>query len=260
MRRAFTLIELLVIIAILAVLVGLLLPAVQKARAAAARTGCLNNLHQIGLAMHHYHADRERFPPGGIEWRPFGNTTNRQLAWCAYLLPYLEQQNVAAQLDLSKPFDDPANADGAACVLKVFLCPASRRHADLIEGRGACDYGGIYGERIASPNNPAKGLMIYDRAFCIAEVSDGLSTTMAVSEDCGWTDGQWINGLNVFDVAYAINQAPAFEDDIRSDHLGGGANALFADGSARFLRQTLDLSTLAAICTRAGGETVGDLD
>ena len=137
MRRAFTLIELLIVVAIVAVLVGLLLPAVQKARAAAARTGCLNNLKQLGLALHHHHAEHERFPPGGIEWRPFGNTTNRQLAWCVFLLPYLEQQNVAAKLDLSKPFDDPANADGASAVLRVFLCPASRRRSDLIDGRGA---------------------------------------------------------------------------------------------------------------------------
>jgi prepilin-type processing-associated H-X9-DG protein len=102
--------------------------------------------------------------------------------------------------------------------------------------------------------------MLYDRAFRAAEISDGLSNTVAISEDCGFVDGQWINGRNLFDQAFAINRAPAFENDMRSDHPGGGANALFADGSARFLRDTLDLPTLAAVCTRAGGESIASLD
>ena len=82
---------------------------------------------------------------------------------------------------------------------------------------------------------------------------------MIVSEDGGWPDGQWINGRNVFDQAYAINYRPPpgefVENEIRSQH-PGGANALFCDGSARFLAEQMKLDTLAAICTRAGGEIV----
>ncbi|HMP60487.1 MAG TPA: hypothetical protein PKD86_14155, partial [Gemmatales bacterium] len=135
----------------------------------------------------------------------------------------------------------------------------ARRRAPTGDGRGANDYGGIFGERITSPNQPPKGVMIYDLAFALTEIPDGTSQTLMISEDSGFPDGQWINGRNVFDQAFPINKAPKWENDIRSDH-GGGANGLFADGSARFLRETMALPVLAAICTRAGGELITDDD
>ena len=101
-RQAFSLIELLVVIAIIVLLMALLLPAIQKVRASVDSLRCKNNLRQIGIACHHYHNDYGTLPPGGIEWRPFGNTTKRQLAWSAFILPYIEQDNLSKQLDLSK--------------------------------------------------------------------------------------------------------------------------------------------------------------
>ncbi|NOZ40219.1 MAG: DUF1559 domain-containing protein [Planctomycetes bacterium] len=255
MHRAFTLVELLVVIAILGVLVGLLLPAVQAAREAARRTQCQNNLRQIGVGLQLYHDLNETFPMGGLEWRPFGGSTERQLAWSAFLLPQLEQQTLYDRLDLTKAFDAAENAEGAATVLSVYLCPTSVRDEPLVEGRGPCDYGGIYGERITTPNNPPKGIMVYDQAFSFAEITDGASHTLIIAEDTRWPEGQWINGRNVFDQAFAINAAPKIENDIRSDH-PGGALGLLADGSAHFLRESLELKVLAAICTRAGGEIV----
>ncbi len=255
-RCAFSLVELLVVIAVTGVLLALLLPAIQAARETARRVQCSNNLRQIGIALHSYHAVYNCFPPGGLEPRPLWRN-GRQFAWSAFLLPYLEQQSVADQIDFGKPFDHPDNAQVAATVLSVYLCPSTPRTSPLHRGRGATDYGGIYGERITSPNEPPKGVMIYDRAIALRDIVDGSSTTLAVSEDSAFPDGQWINARNVFDQAYPINRAPRFENDIRSLH-PGGANGLFADGSVRFLSETMDLKTLAAICTRAGGEVVGD--
>lgn len=252
-KRGFTLIELLVVIAIIGILIGMLLPAIQMVREAARRTRCANNLHQIGIALQSYHNSKESFPIGGIEWRFGNNLSKRQLAWSAFLLPHLEQQNVYDQLNLNTPFDSAENEVGAANILPVYVCPSSERGIQLVSGRGPCDYGGIYGERISGPNNPPKGTMLHDVAVAISQIRDGTSNTLIVSEDTGWADGQWINGRNIFDQAFPINRAPSFENDIRSDH-PQGANATWCDGSVRFLAESIDLQVLAAICTRSGGE------
>ncbi|HMP60486.1 MAG TPA: DUF1559 domain-containing protein, partial [Gemmatales bacterium] len=134
LRSGFTLVETLVVIAIVAVLLALLLPAVQRVRGAASRLQCLNHLKQIGIACHHYHNDYGTLPPGGIEWRPPGNTTNRQLAWSAFILPYIEQDGIRRRLDFSQPFDSPINAPAAAQVIRIYLCPNSRRVEPTVDG------------------------------------------------------------------------------------------------------------------------------
>ena len=187
----FTLVELLVVIAIIGILVGLLLPAIQVAREASRRTQCQNNLKQIGLGLIHYHDQHETFPVGCVEWRPWGNTTQRQLAWSVYLLPHLEQQPLFERLDLSRAFDDPANAVAAATVLPVLLCPSvPTEHLLLASGRGPTHYGGIFGERIISPNNPPKGVMLNDQAVPIREVLDGTTYTLILGEDSQFSDGE----------------------------------------------------------------------
>src|SRR5262245_32285968 len=125
-RTAFTLIELLVVIAIIAILVGLLVPAVQKVRFAAARIDCANNLKQIGLALHNYHDVNKIFPPGYVASGAYvdgATDTSPGWGWSAFVLPYVEQEALFRQIDFTQPIEtQPAIQN----VVRVFLCPADQ--------------------------------------------------------------------------------------------------------------------------------------
>lgn len=137
-RRGFTLIELLVVIAIIAVLISLLLPAVQQAREAARRSQCKNNLKQIGLAVHNYHDTNSAFPAGyysyatrdgsGPAWASIDPLTwdaSPGWGWGTMLLPFLDQSSLYSSLDVNRSCWDPVNASGVSVKLSVFLCPTS---------------------------------------------------------------------------------------------------------------------------------------
>jgi prepilin-type N-terminal cleavage/methylation domain-containing protein/prepilin-type processing-associated H-X9-DG protein len=139
--RAFTLVELLVVIAIIGVLVALLLPAIQAARESARRSQCSNNLHQIGIGMINFHDSKKRFPAG--EWKPAGVPTSGGLAWSAWFLPYIEQQNthnlMDFKADMRKPPNWQADLTGPTnTVIPTYLCPSAARHQfrrDIETGR-----------------------------------------------------------------------------------------------------------------------------
>jgi prepilin-type N-terminal cleavage/methylation domain-containing protein/prepilin-type processing-associated H-X9-DG protein len=129
LRRAFTLVELLVVIAIIAILMGLLLPAVQKVREAGNRMKCSNNLKQIGLALQNYHDINGCFPPGYIDGNTDPNSTpNNDVGpgwgWASFLLPFLEQDNVFKQIDFSVTVGTGVNVQISKLPLKIFQCPS----------------------------------------------------------------------------------------------------------------------------------------
>jgi prepilin-type N-terminal cleavage/methylation domain-containing protein len=187
-RRAFTLVELLVVVAILGALVALLLPAVQAAREAARRTACLNNLRQLGAAMHGHHAARGSFPAGR------GAPTPRIFSPHAYLLDYFEQNAVAGMLDLDDapaPFTTPtASFDGArnraagVTVLPSLLCPSDDAHGRV----PGVDYGGANYAAAADSGAASGALVAGDGVFFLAsavrmkDITDGSAHTAAFSE------------------------------------------------------------------------------
>jgi prepilin-type N-terminal cleavage/methylation domain-containing protein/prepilin-type processing-associated H-X9-DG protein len=247
-RPAFTLIELLVVIAIIAVLIALLLPAVQAAREAARRSQCTNNMKQIGLALHNYESSNSAFPTGG-ESTNFntGGVAASQFVdggWStlARILPYLEGGTAFNALNFNlAEYNDAwgSNYTGASQVVAVYLCPSSTRSPDggrdgvdpndpfsqINNGYGYNDYGptvytdisplgvGGLGAQpwipLRDKNFRANGMLKQGKT-AIAEVTDGLSNTIAVAEDAGrdsrylspYTEGYW-NSLITRPVAMA---------------------------------------------------------
>ncbi len=184
-RCAYTLIELLVVLAIIAVLIGLLLPAVQKVRESAARTSCQNNLKQLGLALHNYHDAYGSLPPGSNT--PYPNLFSAH----AYLLPFLEQDNLQRTMNFKRapvPLgsdDGSANRSAALLLVKTFLCPS-----DSGTGRvPGSDYGGTNYVACTGTGTVSNGLTsVGDGVFYHAsrtklmDIRDGTSNTAAFSE------------------------------------------------------------------------------
>jgi prepilin-type N-terminal cleavage/methylation domain-containing protein/prepilin-type processing-associated H-X9-DG protein len=216
--RAFTLLELLVVIAIIAVLLALLLPAVQKVRGAANRLSCTNNLKQLGLALHQFESDRGRFPPGAVYGPlPEAGVRTDALHGCwPFLLPYLEQQPLFDRYRWDVDFSDLANQPTVATQLKLLQCPSAEPNrvvnasdpggAFVNGGQGACtDYSPVAG---VSPILADLGLIDrvgnYDGALPVnamirlTDITDGTSTTLLVAEDAGrpklWQAGRYVAG------------------------------------------------------------------
>ena len=220
-HRGFTLIELLVVIAIIAILIGLLLPAVQQAREAARRSQCRNNLKQLGLAMHNYADGYGQFPPGRIVYvspaddgtagANGGASTGNGNCFSAFaqMLPQLDQSVIYNQVNFSSGPDTTVNNNIAIVQPPVFICPSDSGTKNLAQGSG---FAGITNYVLntgttfpVSTKNPAgiavTGVFFENSRVRLADIIDGTSQTVCISEqilstpdDKGNSGGNW-NGL-----------------------------------------------------------------
>lgn len=286
-RGGFTLIELLVVIAIIGILIALILPAVQKVRAAALRAECLNNLKQIGLAAHQHHDAAKAFPAGMRGLGPL-----KFSSWLAALLPYIEQGGLwqiteDAYQQSSSPFKNPPHV-GLATAIRIYSCPADGR----AEQRGMApidkflvaftNYLGVSGKDLTTLD----GILFRDSHVRMADITDGMSQTLLAGErppsanlQFGWwyagvgqkftgscdvvlgveeqnalpiTPGSCAPGTYTFEPGRLDNQCDMFH--FWSLH-PAGAHFAFADGSVRFLRYEA-ASIMPALASRAGNDIV----
>jgi prepilin-type N-terminal cleavage/methylation domain-containing protein len=291
-RSAFTLIELLVVIAIIAILIALLVPAVQKVREAAARTQCGNNLKQLGLAFHNYHGVRKALPYG----RSGGGSKDH--SWAVLLLPYLDQQpcyhlwtkQIAGVtqyfgINAFNSTTSPEVKTARETQLTVFYCPTRRPPTDLCDilanktVYGSCgDYAacrgdgtllGSFDSGMFSQQQPSAGTAARF-AVRFADVSDGLSNTLAIGEkhvpkgtEQDLRDGAIFNGglpEGVFRRAsasspLAFSDTEPFNNQFGSFH-PGLVHFVFGDGCVRPLRISLPGATLAILANRADNLSV----
>jgi prepilin-type N-terminal cleavage/methylation domain-containing protein/prepilin-type processing-associated H-X9-DG protein len=291
-RFAFTLVELLVVIAILAILMGLLLAAVQRVREAAARLKCQNNVKQLALALHQFHDATNALPPGH---RSLFNFDLMPLSgWTLSVLPYIDQQPLynqsrAAYRRLPLPWFNPPHT-GMSTVVPTFLCPSDDRvTVPQVSGRSRrlvafTSYLGVSGKTSQAKD----GVLYQDSRVTLLAVADGTSNTLLLGERPPSADlqlGWWYAGIGQRftgsgDVILGVREpnlqpilagskcgpgnypfmpADGFDDPCGMFHFWsphpGGANFALCDGSVRFLAYSAN-PVMPALASRAGGEAV----
>jgi prepilin-type processing-associated H-X9-DG protein len=284
LRNAWTLLELLVAIGMVGVLLGLLLPAIQKAHSAAARSRCQNNLKQLALALQAYHDVSGRLPPG-MSLRADGGALPF-LSWNARLLPFIEQnelwKDIQTAYALNPDFLSVPPHTHRKTVVRAFTCPASDRSGRSVKVQGGQEVAfTVYLGNEGTDLNAIDGLLFVDSAVRFGDIVDGLSNTLMIGERppsadyrFGWWYAGWgQNQTGSAEMVLGVRERLATDEPCSAGpyHFGpgsdqnvcdflhfwsghsGGANFAFADGAVHFLSYAAD-EVLPALATRAGGE------
>ena len=240
-------------IATVGILTALLLPAVQQARMAARRSQSQNNLKQIGLALHNYHDTFRFFPSGTIENEDL--KADERLSWIVSILPFIEQASLYDVIDQKEGWETGDNADWTAMNIQTLINPQVADNTP-----GATHYVGIAGVGEDAATLPVTdkraGVFGYNRKLRIRDITDGTSNTMGVAE-ASKDFGRW--GAGGKSTIRSLTKKPYINgpDGIGSP-FPGGMNAMFMDGSVRFISENIDPSVMEGLSTIRGGERVGN--
>jgi prepilin-type N-terminal cleavage/methylation domain-containing protein len=276
--RGFTLVELLVVIAVIGILIGLLLPAIQASREAARRMQCTSNMRQIGLATLNYETVFKHFP------KPYV-TVPANHSMFTLILQYMENGGTFKMIDLKKNWNDAANKPGIDTDISTFVCPTAPSGRHYINDYGPCltfstasgnALDNLLKARAIKTRSNYDGLLaVYDREYVrIKEVRDGLSHTIMLVEDggrpfkyegyqrtgMGITGSQWADRANEFIVHNSCGgDTRVFNcnnnNEIYSFHKNG-CNFLYGDAAVHFHSNDINVDTFVSLFTRAAGDIV----
>ena len=228
-RRRFTLFKFFIVLGIIGILIALLIPANRSARHAAYRAQCMNNLKQIALALLNYEHAHGALPPAYTV-----DATGRLLhSWRTLILPYLEQESLYQTIDLSKPWNDPANAKALETSISVFRCPLA------VGPQNTTTY-----LAIASPN----GCLNLNEPRRLAEITDAHASTLMVIEAGEEHAVPWMAPVDANE-SLVLNLGPATKL-----HHAGGMNACSVDGRVTFLKASTPLSVRRALISISGND------
>ena len=228
-RRGFRLVELLVVLGIIALLIGLLLPANRSVGPASRRVQCVSNLRQIALALYSYGQEHKALPPAytvDAKGRPLHS-------WRTLILPYLEQEPLYRTIDLAKPWDDPANARAMETSLPIFRCPEAVGPGNTTTFLA-----------IAAPN----GCFMPEASRPLAEITDAYESTLMVIEAGEEHAVPWMAPVDA-DESSVMSLGPTTKL-----HHAGGTNACLVDGHARFLRADTPAAVRRALMSISGDD------
>jgi prepilin-type N-terminal cleavage/methylation domain-containing protein/prepilin-type processing-associated H-X9-DG protein len=275
-RRGFTLVELLVVMAVIFILIGLLLPAVQQAREAARRTECRNNLLQLALAVQNYHSAHTVLPPGCVnETGPVRSAPDGgyHFGWLAFVMPYLDEANLYRQFDFARTAYQQDSTN--------LLAPPSLHCTSSVGGD--LSYAGCHHDVEAPIDVDNNGLLYLNSSLRLRDIDDGRAHTLLLGEVISmglwWagTNGSLRNaGSGIDSGADASQYIAAIEaavtdgaieepDEAAALHVGGfgsahegGANFALADGNVRFISSRVDGETFRRLANRRDGQVIGE--